>query len=92
MDLEVLPIVLIISGFIGLYSSVMNRNPLQVVKLSLQGKNPSEAAPITTLAPPRNTATAPPVNVPSSNTAPRPTFVTPKYDRPPDGNSGLRYV
>lgn len=59
MELEVLPVVLALAGFILLYGAVQNKNPLEVVKLALQGKDPSTASPIFTPGPGLFTETVP---------------------------------
>lgn len=44
--LQLLPIVLGIAGFIVLYGAIENKNPLDVVKLAVQGKDLAGAAPL----------------------------------------------
>lgn len=51
MELDVLPVVLAIAGFILLYGAVQNKNPLEVIRLALQGKDPSSASAIFTATP-----------------------------------------
>lgn len=46
MEIELLPVVMTVAGIVLLYGAVTNRNPLDVVKLALQGKDVSAAAPI----------------------------------------------
>lgn len=48
MDIEILPVVMLVAGMVLLYGAVRNKNPLQVVQLALQGKDISTAAPIAT--------------------------------------------
>lgn len=44
--IKLLPIVLGITGFIVLYGAIQNRNPIDVVRLAVQGEPISGAAPL----------------------------------------------
>lgn len=45
-DLDVLTVTLALAGLVCLYGAISNRNPLDVIKLTLQGKDLSEASPL----------------------------------------------
>lgn len=54
--LQTLPVVVGLAGFVILYGAITNRNPIDVVKLTLTGGDLSKAAPIYT---PSGSATPP---------------------------------
>lgn len=45
-QISVLSIILFATGAVLIYSAVKDKNPVEVVKLSLQGKNPADAKPV----------------------------------------------
>jgi hypothetical protein len=59
MELETLTVLMAIAGAVVLYGAITNRNPLDVIKLTLQGKDISAARTISTglAAKPDNEAT-----------------------------------
>lgn len=44
MELDTITVVMAIAGAVMLYGAIKNKNPLEVIKLTLQGKNPGDAA------------------------------------------------
>lgn len=56
-DIDVLTVTLALAGLVCLYGAITNRNPLDVIKLTLQGKDLSEAG--TLAAAPFNPDTTP---------------------------------
>ena len=52
MDIETLPVVMAVAGLVLLYGAIFNKNPVEVVRLALTGKDPSTAKPIATPPPP----------------------------------------
>lgn len=48
MEIETITVVMAIAGVVLLYGAVKNKNPLEVIKLALQGKDVSGAAPLST--------------------------------------------
>lgn len=47
-ELETITVVMAIAGAVLLYGAIKNKNPLEVIKLTLQGKDPNSAAAIST--------------------------------------------
>lgn len=79
MEIEVLPVIMALAGFILLYGAVKNLNPLEVVKLSLQGKDPSKASPIFVPSGDPQNLTAGPGATPGGSIDPG------QFNRRPDG-------
>lgn len=48
MELETITVVMAVAGMVLLYGAVKNKNPLEVIKLALQGKDVNSAAPLST--------------------------------------------
>ena len=46
MELETLPIVLLISGMVLIYAAVKNKNPLALVQAALSGKDIAKVPPL----------------------------------------------
>ena len=48
MELETITVIMAIAGAVLLYGAVKNKNPIEVIKLTIQGKNPADAAALST--------------------------------------------
>lgn len=48
MELETITVVMAVAGMVLLYGAVKNKNPLEVIKLALQGKDINSAPPLST--------------------------------------------
>ena len=95
MELETLTVLMVVAGATILYGAVTNRNPLDVIKLTLQGKDLSEARQLSSGLSGSNpfvevvqgTPSASPGNMHSNNTARFFPNNTPRYVDDPLANS-----
>lgn len=46
MDIEIVPLMMVVGGSVLLYGAIKNKNPIEVVKLALTGKPISGAKPL----------------------------------------------
>lgn len=67
MNFRTMPVLITIAGFVILYGAVANRNPLDVIKLTLSGGDISDAAPIFIPSGDPNNLTAGPGAVPGGS-------------------------